>query len=325
MSKRLTAVAVQNAKPGMSRREISDGGSGLYLIVQPSGHKSYATRTRVNGETIKITHGDVVAVSLAQARVLNADAIKEAHQGNDPAKAKRIAKQERFIAAANTFAAVAELYLDRKAKAKMRSIDQLRYRLSRLVFPQIGDKPIADLKRSQIMAALDHVEHHHGPFSADLCLSDISCVLKFHALRDDEYRLPLVPGMKRVSAKDRARDRVLTDAEIKAVWDTGNKFAQFLLLTTARRTEAAGMKFDELDGNVWTLPAARNKTGVDLIRPLSKAAMAVLPKREGEFVFGNPPDRPLQSFSLLKKNLDKASGVTGWRLHDLRRTARSLM
>src|SRR6516165_4932320 len=324
MSKRLTALAVENAKPGTSRREISDGGhNGLHLIVQPSGHNSWAVRFRVEGEPRKLTLA--AGLTLHEAREQAAAAIKEAQRGIDPTKAKKAAKQERLIAAANTFAAVAELYLDRKAKAKMRSIDQLRYRLSRLVFPQIGDKPIADLKRSQIMAALDHVEHHHGPFSADLCLSDISCVLKFHALRDDEYRLPLVPGMKRVSAKDRARDRVLTDAEIKAVWDTGNKFAQFLLLTTARRTEAAGMKFDELDGNVWTLPAARNKTGVDLIRPLSKAAMAVLPKREGEFVFGNPPDRPLQSFSLLKKNLDKASGVTGWRLHDLRRTARSLM
>jgi len=326
MSKRLTAVAVQNAKPGMSRREISDGGSGLYLIVQPSGHKSYATRTRVNGETIKITHGDVVAVSLAQARVLNADAIKEAHQGNDPAKAKRIAKQERFIAAANTFGAVAMLYLDRKAKSKMRSIDQLRYRLTRLTLPLIGDKPIAELKRSQIMAALDHVENHHGLYSADLCLSDISCVLKFHALRDDEYRLPLVPGMKRVNAKESARERILTDEEIRKVWNTDNAFVRFLLLTAARRNEAAGMRWDELDGADWTLPAARNKTKVDLVRPLSKAAMAVLPKkREGEFVFGNPPDRPLRSYSLLKVHLDKASGVTGWRLHDLRRTARSLM
>jgi integrase len=181
------------------------------------------------------------------------------------------------------------------------------------------------LKRSQIMAALDHVEHHHGPFSADLCLSDISCVLKFHALRDDEYRLPLVPGMKRVNAKESARDRILTDDEIRAVWSTGNAFVRFLLLTAARRNEAAGMRWDELDGNDWTLPAARNKTKVDLVRPLSKAAMAVLPKREGDYVFGNPPDRPLRSYSLLKVRLDKASGVTGWRLHDLRRSARSLM
>lgn len=266
-------------------------------------------------------------LSLADARVLSAEAIKQAKQGTDPRNTKKQAKAKRLIAEANSFEAVGLLYLDRKAKAKnpMRSIGQLRYRLTQLVFPQIGDKPIADLKRSQIMHALDQIERVKGGRTADLCLSDISCVLKFHALRDDEYRLPLVPGMKRTNAKDSARDRILTDAEIKAVWDTGNAFARFLLLTAARRNEAATMRWDELSGNDWTLPASRNKTKVDLVRPLSKAAMAVLPRREGEFVFGNPPDRPLRSFSLLKVRLDKASGVTGWRLYDLRRTARSLM
>jgi integrase len=177
------------------------------------------------------------------------------------------------------------------------------------------------------MHALDHIERVNGGRTADLCLSDISCVLKFHALRDDEYLLPLVPGMKRINAKDSARDRILTDAEIKAVWATGNAFARFLLLTAARRDEAAAMQWKELDGNDWTLPASRNKVKVDLVRPLSKAAMDVLPSRghDDEFVFGSPPDRPLRSYSLLKKNLDRDSGVSGWRLHDLRRTARSLM
>ena len=52
MSKRLTALSVENAKPGPLRREISDGGSGLYLIVQPSGHKSWAVRSRCLGHVI---------------------------------------------------------------------------------------------------------------------------------------------------------------------------------------------------------------------------------------------------------------------------------
>ena len=55
MSKRLTALSVENAKPGTARREISDGGSGLYLIVQTSGHRSWAVRGRVNGVTRKVT------------------------------------------------------------------------------------------------------------------------------------------------------------------------------------------------------------------------------------------------------------------------------
>jgi integrase len=325
MTKRLTALSVENAKPGSSRREISDGGSGLYLVVQTSGHKSWAVRFRVGGIPRKLTLP--TGLTLAQAREQAATAVKDAQQGNDPTKAKKIAKQARETAQANTFAAVAMLYLDSAKVKKLRSIDQLTYRVTRLALPQIGNKPIADLKRSQIMTALDHIERDTGSRTADLCLSDISCVLKFHALRDDEYRLPLVPGMKRLNPKDSVRDRVLTDAEIKAVWNTGNAYVRFLLLTAARRDEAAAMQWKELDGNVWTLPASRNKVKVDLVRPLSAAALAVLPPRgdDDEYVFGNPPDRPLQSFSLLKVRLDRASGVTGWRLHDARRTARTLL
>jgi integrase len=323
---KLTDLKIRNAKPADKRYALSDNGSGLWLVVQPSGYRSYVTWVRLkSGRQIKITHGDATALSLADARVLNTKAIQQAKQGNDPRAAKKEARAKRVIAEANTFEAVALLYLNTDKVKKLRTVDQLTYRLTRLTIPQIGDKPIADLKRSQITAALDHIERVNGGRTADLCLSDISCVLHYHAKRSDDYVPPLVKGMNRTTAKDLARDRILTDDEIRAVWNTGNAFARFLLLTAARRDEAASMQWKELDGNDWTLPASRNKVKVDLVRPLSKAAMAELPRREGEFVFGSPPDRPLRSYSFLKASLDEASGVTGWRFHDLRRTARTLL
>jgi integrase len=89
------------------------------------------------------------------------------------------------------------------------------------------------------------------------------------------------------------------------------------------------MTWAELDGTDWVLPASRNKVKIDLVRPLSKAAAAMLgemPRFEGcAFVFTNDGRRPLGSFDRAKKRFDEASGVMGWRLHDLRRTARSLM
>jgi integrase len=324
---KLTDLAVRNAKPKDKRYERSDNGSGLLLIVQPSGHKSYVTRTRLSGVPIKVTHGDTTALSLADARVRNAEAIKQAKQGIDPRDAKKLAKAKRQVAEVNTFEAIALLYLDSAKVKKLRSIDQVRDRLTRLVFPEIGAKPIADIKRSHINAVLDRIERTNGATTADRTLSDISCVLKFYAHRDDDYRLPLVPGMNRTNAKDRARDRILTDDEIRKLWGTGNRFAQFLLLSGARRNEVAAMQWKELCGNDWTLPAIRNKVKVDLLRPLSKAAMAILPSRghDDEFVFGHTSDRPLHSFTRLKARLDAISGVKDWRFHDLRRTARSLM
>lgn len=83
------------------------------------------------------------------------------------------------------------------------------------------------------------------------------------------------------------------------------------------------------EGDVWTLPAARNKTKVDLIRPLSETAQAILRQRRRidgcTFVFSNDGRVPIWGFSFLKKRFDKKCNVTGWQLHDLRRTARSLL
>jgi integrase len=84
------------------------------------------------------------------------------------------------------------------------------------------------------------------------------------------------------------------------------------------------MEWAEIVSGDWTLPAARNKTNQDLIRPLSKTALTTLPAPNGKFVFGRR-GKPLAVFGDPKARLDEASGVTGWTLHDLRRTARSLM
>jgi len=102
---------------------------------------------------------------------------------------------------------------------------------------------------------------------------------------------------------------------------------RFILLTAARRNEAAAMTWREIDGRDWTLPAARNKAKVDFVRPLSDAAMSLplVPVASSTFVFSADGVRPISGFSKMKRALDKASGTSGWTLHDLRRTARSLM
>jgi integrase len=82
------------------------------------------------------------------------------------------------------------------------------------------------------------------------------------------------------------------------------------------------MTWAEITDNLWTLPAARNKTGVDLIRPLSGLARGLLVGNQ-EYVWGGT--RGITNFDRLKTKLDEASGTKAWTLHDLRRTAQSLM
>src|SRR5215218_1376728 len=150
--------------------------------------------------------------------------------------------------------------------------------------------------------------------------------MNWHASRSDEFRSPIVRGMARTSGKDRARDRILTDDELRVIWRSAEAatgpfpaLVQFLLLTGARRSEAAAMGRSELSGADWTLPAARNKVKVDLIRPLSAAAIAVidrLPKiGKGELVFTSDGRRPISGYSKAKKALDEGCGVTCWTLH----------
>jgi integrase len=208
--------------------------------------------------------------------------------------------------------------------------------LRRLAFPGLGARPVASIRRGDIVRLLDSIEAENGPVMADAILSTISKVLRDHARRTDDYVPVIVPGMRRSSTKERARDRILTEAEIRALWkatDRQDPFAllcRFLLLTAARREEACRMPWSEIDGGTtWTLPATRNKTKQVLVRPLSKAAQEVLASvtsiAGSTYVFTTSGNYPLGSIARRKRELDEASGVTGWTVHDLRRTARSLL
>jgi integrase len=263
--------------------------------------------------------GKVGTISLADARDKARAWHKLISTGVDPAKAQA-------EAIANTFQAICEEYMAREG-GKLRTAEERRQTLERLVYQTLGTKPISEIRRSDIVRLLDKIQDGRGAAMADKVLGIVRKVMNWHASRSDDFRSPIVRGMAR-DAKV-ARDRILTDDELRSIWraSEGSAFGayvRFLLLTAARRSEAAGMEWAEIVSGDWTLPAARNKTAQDLLRPLSQAALATLPPANGQFVFGRN-GRPLNDFGDPKTKLDEASGVTGWTLHDVRRTARSLM
>lgn len=201
--------------------------------------------------------------SPAAARKATADALFEVEQGRDPSLAKRQAKQVRRAAAANTFRAVAEDYF-RLEGSQLRTGDARRNDLERLVYPTFGDRPIVEIRRSDIVRLLDQIETgatlgiRGGKVQADRVLAYVRRIMNWHATRSDDFDSPIVRGMARVKAKERARERILTDEEIRAVWRAGDamegpygKYVQFLLLTAARRSEASDIRWsnsgDRLD------------------------------------------------------------------------------
>jgi integrase len=257
-------------------------------------------------------------------------------QGRNPGAQKREAraeKQRAALAVEHTFYSIAEKFMKIEGP-KLRSANVRRQQLERLIYPQIGVRPIHEIKRSEIVRLLDHVEERSGPAMAQAVLSIVRRTMSWYSARSDDFRSPIVRGMGRVNAKERARERTLTDDEIRRVWRAADafegpegRFTQFLLTTACRRSEASGLRFEELTGSDWVLPAARNKVARVLVRPLSALALRIVdttPRVSDEFVFSTGA-RPLAAFSRFKRQLDEASGVTAWTLHDLRRTARSLM
>ena len=137
-------------------------------------------------------------------------------------------------------------------------------------------------------------------------------------------------------AKVVTRDRVLTDGELAQVILAARQMSgpyggivELLALTGQRREEVAAMTWGELDlhRRVWTLPKSRTKNAKEHAVHLSEQSMAVLLRTtvRGPFVFTVLGSKPFREFSRTKRQIDELSGVTGWRLHDLRRTCVSGM
>jgi integrase len=319
--------ALKAAEPGKRTLVWDAMVPGLAIRVTDKGTKAFVLVARFPGSPNPTARaiGRVGAVSLEDARTKAREWQRLIAAGNDPAEEPR--------REAGTLQAVCLDWLARDG-AQLRSVKQLRSALERNVFPVLGAKPIGEIKRSEIVRLLDQVEDERGRVAANRALALIRRVCNWHAARSDDFRSPIVRGMARAET---ARDRILTDDELRRIWaatysgsysDVFGAFIRFLLLTAARRTEVVKMTWSELSEGVWTLPARRNKTGVELVRPLSKAALdaiAVVPRLSDEFVFSRNGVGAIGGLGELKTKLDHASGAGGWVLHDLRRTARSLM
>jgi integrase len=264
------------------------------------------------------------AITPDQARAKAAKQLDQIANDRDPAT-------ERERQRGTTVNAVLDNYVTRVLGTKRSKPVQVSA-FDRLVRPAIGLRSIYDLTRADMAKLFDGIEDSSGPVMADRTLAYLRKAFNWQQARDHNFLSPIVKGMARTSTKERARTRTLTDDELRAIWTATagegafDRLIRFLLLTGARRTEASAMTWSELHGADWTLPGSRNKTKVDLLRPISEAAQAAMLPRRGKYVFSTDGGKtPVSGYSKAKAKLDRESGVKDWTPHDLRRTARTLM
>ena len=338
--KTLTPIGIAKLKPSGIRYEVRDAGCrGLRLVVQPSGHKSFHIRLWFRGKGYNLTLGpwlDAAAtgtepvlgapLTLADARVLAAQCLRQVKTGTHPGALARRQVDESSVQS------VADEYMKREG-SKLRSAAQIKYDFD-LICKTLGTRLIAEVKLSDLVRLRDGIEENNGPMAARRVLSSWQTLATWHSSRTDDFRPPVIRKLK---AKPTSRSRVLADEELRAVWNAAEafdgpfgKYVQFLLLTATRRNEALDMRRSELVGaDTWGVPAARYKTKLDVLIPLSRSAQAIISAlpviAPGDVVFTNDGRRPFGGIGRYKRELDATSGVTGWTIHDLRRTARTLL
>jgi hypothetical protein len=219
---------------------------GHYVRVPPQGPMVFAAVARdPYGRQVWATLGTTAELTVNQARDRARGALRRIKEGKpafDPPKPRP-----------ESVAVVAENWLRRHVERNnMRTAPELRRHVEKYILPYWANRTFIDVKRADIAMLLDVIEDKHGPAMADAVLNTLRSIASWAQTRDDSYVPPFVKGMQRTPKEQRARARILTDDELRSVWqaagDTGKfgAFVRLLLLTGQRKTKVATLRWDDI-------------------------------------------------------------------------------
>jgi integrase len=328
---KLTLNRIAGLKCPEGKRDMlvfDDEQRGLGVRVTAGGGKTYLAQYSFQRQKRRIPLGSCGAVSLAKARDAVRAIMGDVAKGIDPAAERNKAKAHEALTLAALLTDWHALHLaGKRPRYASEAVRALRNAFSRYL-----DLPAADLSRAAAVKALDAMARRGSVAMAARTAAYGKAAygwgVKRGSLASNPFAsLPVTPTER--------RERVLTDDQLAAIWRATdgpgpfNGIVRMLVLTGQRREEVAGMTWAELSGgsaatldlSAWIIPASRAKNGATHIVPLSPPAQDLLREapRFCDLVF--PGLRgPFNGFSKAKAALDARSGVTNWRLHDLRRT-----
>lgn len=344
MSRPLTVRAIDAARPRASRYEMPDVRvAGLFLVVQPSGAKSWAWRYRFNRRPRKLTIGAYLAErreervpllgeahTLGEARAAAEEAANLVLEGIDPAATRRI-EVESSRAKADTVGFAIDEYKSRYVGAtnRPRTQEVVNAFLEGYVRPAWGEaklkvissKDVRALIRSASEARLVNNRRRGGPGVAKLGYAVLSRLFGW-CVEEGLIKASPVEGTRSPPAPA-SRDRVLSDDELRLVWSATGQMShpfgpmfRLLILTGQRRDEVAKLQWNELDleNAVWLLPGSRAKNAKQHAVPLSATAVEILKslprlvdpvtEQPSEFAFTTNARTAVSGFSKAKARLD---------------------
>ena len=303
--------------------------AGLGVRVMAGAAKSFLVQYRHAGEKRRLPLGSCSAISLKAARKAAQAIMGDVAKGLDPASERKEAARrakEKAEREALTLGVLIEQWKEIHLADRRPGYAAEATRALRFAFGKHLSSPADALTSKVVKATLYRIADDGKKATARLTGAYGRAAYGWAIGRDLLAENPFAGVSLGAVA---SRERVLSDDELRAVWRaTGGPGAydgivRLLILTGQRREEVAAMTWDEVapDLSIWTIPASRAKNGVAHIVPLSPQARAILQgaPQLAVLVFQGRAG-VFNGFSKAKANLDEASGVKGWRLHDLRRT-----
>lgn len=309
------------------------GCPGFGIKVTPKGRKVFVVLYRMAGagsRLRKYTIGPYGRVTLNQARVTAQKVFAAKLDGRDLAAAK-VDSRRRMVA--DRVDDLLEAYIAQHI-SQNRSAPEISRMLRREIGSTWANRSIHEITKRDVIDVVSAIEQRGAPVAANKALKAIKTFFRWCVGRAVLDRSP-ADGVP-LPAKEVARDRVLNDDELarvisaaRQIGDPYGRIVELLALTGQRREEVARCTWEEIDmaSRTWKLPSERTKNAKAHEVYLSDQSMDVLSRvdKTGEFVFSRSGSAAFQDFSVAKRELDQLSSVTGWRLHDLRRTCVSGM
>lgn len=310
----LTIIAVRNAKPKEKLYRLYDE-RGLYLEVMPNGSKYWRLKYRFNGKEKRLALGVYPEVSLAEARDKRDAARKLVAEGTDPSFAKKEEKRQRVLRSIHTFEAVARTWhKDHQVLWAPQYSANIIRRLELDVFPQIGNRPIAEITPLELLEAIKKIEKRGAYEVARRCLRLCGQIYKYaipNGLAERNLAADLTgaltPYKKTHFAALDIKElpgflQALERNDARLYQQTRNA-VRLLMLTFTRTRELIEATWDEFDLEeaIWEIPAERMKMRKPHIVPLSKQAVEILQAQKElagkwKWVFPNQV-RPVNSMS----------------------------